>query len=75
MAVEVKTKKWGNSVGVVIPVDTAKSLDIKPDEEVIIEIRKKNNVLKDLFGAIKFKKQARELVKEARRELEGKWLK
>lgn len=74
MALEVKTKKWGNSIGVIIPSETVESLGIKPEEEIVIEIKERNNVLKELFGAINFKKSAKQIVKEARGELKSKWL-
>ena len=75
MAVEVKTKKWGNSIGIVIPIEAVKRLNIKPDEEIVIEIEKKENVLKEMFGSMKFKKSTKQILKEVREELEGKWLK
>ena len=75
MAVEVKTKRWGNSIGIVIPIEAVKRLNIKPDEEIVIEIEKKENVLKEMFGSMKFKKSTKQILKEAREELEGKWLK
>jgi len=75
MAIEVKTKKWGNSIGVVIPFKTAHKLKLRPEETVIIEITKKDNVLKDLFGALKFKKRTERILKEVREDLEGRWLK
>ncbi len=75
MAVEVKTKKWGNSIGVVIPSETIERLSIKPEEEIIIEIEKKNNVLKEMFGKAKIKKSSKKMIKEFRKETESKWMK
>jgi len=75
MAIEVKTKKWGNSIGVVIPIETANKLNLKPEETIIIEITKKEKVLKELFGSLKFKKSTEQILKEVRADLEGKWLK
>ena len=75
MAVEAVTKRWGNSIGVVIPSDTVDKLGIKPDESVMIEVTRKENVLKELFGSIKIKKSTEEIIKEARFESESKWLK
>lgn len=74
MAIEVKTKKWGNSIGVIIPNKTVEKLNIKPEENVMIEIEKKNNVLKELFGRAKFKKSAKKMITEFRRDYESKWL-
>ncbi len=75
MAIEVKTKRWGNSIGVVIPIETADKLNLKPEETIIIDIAKKDNVLKELFGSFKFKKSTGQIIKEARNDLEGGWLK
>ena len=75
MGVEVTTKKWGNSIGIVIPSEMVKRLNIKPEEKLTIEIEKKSNVLKELFGAIKFKKSTEEILKESRKDLESKWSK
>ncbi len=75
MAVEVKTRQWGNSIGIVIPVEAIERLNIRPDEEIIIEIQKKGNVLKELFGTLKFQKSTKEILKEVRKDLKGKWLK
>lgn len=41
MVIEVKTKKWGNSIGIIIPSEAVERLNIKPEEEITIEIVKK----------------------------------
>ena len=74
MSIEVKTKKWGNSIGVVIPIETADKLNLKPNEEIVIEIEKKSNALKELFGAMKSRKSTEQILKETRKDLESKWL-
>lgn len=71
MSIAVKTKQWGNSVGVVIPSEIIKELSIAPGEEVVIDIKKKQNILKELFGTIHFKKKTENILKEVRKELEG----
>jgi len=74
MAIEVKTKKWGNSIGIIIPSETVEMLGIKPEERIHIEIGKSSNVLKEMFGTMKSKKTAKQMVDEARKEMESKWL-
>jgi len=74
MAIEVKTKKWGNSIGLVIPREDVERLNIKPEEEIIIEIEKKNNVLKEMFGKAKFKKSAKKMIEDLRKENNSKWM-
>lgn len=54
--IEVKTKlrKWGNSLGVVVPQKTTSGLELKEGEEIIILLKKQEeNVLKENFGALK----------------------
>jgi antitoxin component of MazEF toxin-antitoxin module len=74
MGVETITKRWGNSIGVVIPNETVDKLSLKPNESVVIEITKKENPLKELFGAIRMKKSTELIIKETRAETESKWL-
>jgi len=74
MAIEVTTKRWGNSIGVVIPAEMTEKLNLKPEEKVIIDISKKSNVLKDLFGTLKIKKSTEKMLKDARADIESKWL-
>lgn len=71
---KVKAKKWGSSVGVIIPTSVARKYKIRPREDLIIEIKGKNStILKELFGSIAFSKPAPDLVREARKELESKF--
>lgn len=51
--IEVKAKKWGNSIGFVIPKKIAKKENFKVGEKVDIIIIPKNNVLKETFGMFK----------------------
>ncbi len=70
----VTTKKWGNSIGLILPANFVKQQHIHPGEELVIEVKKKQNVLKELFGALPFKKSTEQLLKESRKELESKWM-
>ena len=67
----VKAKQWGSSIGVIIPSETVDELSIRPGEELIVEIQRKQNVLKELFGAVHFKKKTEDILREVREELEG----
>lgn len=73
--IETVTKKWGSSLGVIIPREEVNNLNLKSGEEIVIRIEKKSNVLKELFGSMNFDKKTEVLLKETRGELEGKWLK
>ncbi len=68
----VTTKKWGNSIGVIIPKEVVDKEGIKPEQKVEIEIKGKKTVLEELFGALPFKKTTEQLLKESR-ELESKY--
>ena len=64
----MKARKWGNSVGLLLP----KSAGVKPDEEVNVHIEKTKGVLrvKDIFGKLRFRRSTEEMLREADRELE-----
>ena len=74
--IQCKIKKWGNSIGILIPKEEAKILNLSEGQEVAIEITKKENPLKELFG---FGKRtgvhlSKKHVVEARKMLESKWV-
>jgi antitoxin component of MazEF toxin-antitoxin module len=68
--ISCKTKQWGNSIGVIIPSCLVKEMNIKPNEELFVDIGKKKSVLKELFGTIKGINA--QTVKEVRKEMESK---
>lgn len=74
MAIEVELKQWGNSIGVIIPKNIINSLKARPGEKILIEVERKENPLKELFGALKFTKPTSQLLKEARKGMESKWM-
>tara|TARA_Y100000310_G_scaffold345481_1_gene465489 strand:+ start:2611 stop:2826 length:216 start_codon:yes stop_codon:yes gene_type:complete len=67
-----KVKQWGNSMALIIPRKDVKHLDLKPNEEVEVNIEKRSNVLKEFFGTMKFKKPTEQILKEARKNT-SKW--
>ena len=44
-------KKWGNSLGVIIPAEEVKTLNLKEGEIILLDIKKKEKV--DAFGIFK----------------------
>ncbi|MDP2924991.1 MAG: hypothetical protein Q8N99_01325 [Nanoarchaeota archaeon] len=75
MISETKIKAIGTSIGIIIPAEIVRNMDLKLDESVLIDIRKKENILKDMFGRGNVKGRLKEsTLKELRKELEGKWL-
>jgi len=67
--IKVKLRKWGNSIGVVIPQEVLSSERAKEGDEISIIIKKKKPDLKKLFGAYKFKQPTDEIMKEIDKEL------
>jgi len=67
---EVKTRKWGSSIGVVLPKEVVDEVGIKPDETIRIDIRKPVKV-KDVFGMFPNWKRNTQEIKD---ELRAGWL-
>ena len=72
--ITAKIKKWGNSIGLLIPKEEARKLNLKENQEVVVELIKKENPLKELYGSLKFNKSTEQLLKESRKMLESKWM-
>jgi len=64
----VQIKRWGNSLGVIIPASTAKQLNLKEGKMAIIEIKAKERI--DCFGICKGAKPFKE-EEEPHKELWG----
>ncbi|MEK6859385.1 MAG: hypothetical protein AABX54_01090 [Nanoarchaeota archaeon] len=74
MAIEVKTKKWGNSLGIIIPSKEAENLKLKENQTIRVDIHvTTENPLKEMFGALKFKTPTEKILKEIRKN-ESKWI-
>ena len=69
MELEAITRKWGNSIAIVIPSAIVEQQKIKENEKVSIKIeRKKPLKVKEIFGMLKnWKKPTDEIIKEARK--------
>jgi hypothetical protein len=48
---ECEVKKWGNSVGVILPKDIVKELGIKPRDKINIDVEKGVRI-KDIYGLL-----------------------
>jgi len=59
MAIEVVVKKWGNSMGVLLPKNEIEKYHLKVNDKLIIEVIKKANIM-DLFGSLKGKVSGQE---------------
>lgn len=52
MAVEIIVKKWGNSMGLILPKELIKIKGLKENDKVLVDIVKKTN-LRKIFGTLK----------------------
>ena len=51
-----KVKKWGNSLGIIIPKNVLDNENIEEGSEIEISVRSKNKTkVKDIFGILKGK--------------------
>lgn len=70
----VVAKKWGNSIGVIIPKEVVEKEGIKVDKPVQIEVKPVKNPLAELFGKYKTNKPTQQIKDELKKELWGKEL-
>lgn len=49
MEIKTKAKKWGSSIGIILPKSVVEVKRIKENDEIIVEV-KKPVIGKDLFG-------------------------
>ena len=67
---ETKVKKWGNSLGVIIPKEELKGESLKENDELFIIAMKRDNAIRESFGILKDWKMTGQKAKDlARREL------
>jgi len=73
VVVETKLKKWGNSLGLIIPKEVIDKENLKEEEKVRVILVNKNSskVLRETFGMLKgkIKKPTQQIKDELRREL------
>ncbi len=67
-----RLRKWGNSLGLLIPKEEARNLNLRESQEVVVELVKKDNPLKELFGFGSREKIKRQEFLETRKLLEGR---
>ena len=75
MSIDATVLKWGNSYGLRLSKKDVQRLNLRQKEQVVVEIRRKENPLKELFGAAKRegKKISRKDIMDARKMLESKY--
>lgn len=70
--IETKVKKWGNSLGIIIPSNTIEARNIKENDNVkVLILKDSRKVLRETFGIGKGKirKTGQEFKDESRRDL------
>lgn len=70
MEIKIKTKKWGNSIGVILPKSVVESRKIRENDEIVIEIRKQP-IMNQLFG--KFPRTSKRTAQEIKDEAKKGW--
>ena len=68
--IETKTRKWGSSIGVVLPKEVVDEIGIKPNEKITIDI-KKRPLAKEFFGLLKDWKRPTQEIKD---EMRAGWM-
>ena len=67
MASGAKVRRWGNSLGIVLPKQLVEERHIKAGDEIFIHDVIKVADFSDIFGKVKFKESAQELKDEGRK--------
>ncbi len=60
-------KKWGNSIGLVIPSEVVRKEGIRPGDAVEIDVRKRIPALEELAGTVKLRHNLQDLLREMER--------
>ena len=63
MEVRTTVRKWGNSLGIIIPAETIQAKQLHEGEEISIIIGKQNQI-KTLFGSLKHSKINAQKIKD-----------
>jgi len=70
MEIKARTRKWGNSIVIVIPRHVAKATHIVENEEIVVYIRKRL-VAGDLFG--KSKRKSKRTAQQIKDDMRAGW--
>jgi len=72
MEIETTTKKWGSSLGIILPKIIVEKENLKQNQKIkilAVETATKTRV-KDIFGKLKFKRSTQEILDEVDRDFE-----
>lgn len=76
MEVEAKPKKWGNSIGIIIPKEVVETENITLDDELVLHIEKKRSKKKKKLmkeGYIEMEEEAKKTNAEWE-QADAEWL-
>lgn len=59
-------RKWGNSIGVTLPLEIIQEEHIKPNDKIVVKV-KKIVPINELFGTLKTKRSGQSLKDEMRK--------
>lgn len=71
LEIKGKLRKWGNSLGLVIPLQKSRQENIKEGDEITAVLVKHGNVLKETFGTLKVKEHTQKIMKGIDKELDS----
>ena len=70
MEIETKTKRWGSSIGIVLPKTLVEEAGIKPNDIIVIEVKKRLKV-KEVFGL--FPRTSKKTAQQIKDEIRAGW--
>lgn len=78
MEIEIQTKKWGSSLGIIIPKEIVRKERIEKGQKIIVDILSKKTTVGDIFRMVeknplpktKDKRSTQEVMDEIDKELE-----
>ena len=56
MAIEVKLKRWGNSMAVIVPNEIVEKQRLKENDKILVQIGRKADI-SHIFGSLKSKRK------------------
>ena len=68
--IETKTRKWGSSIGVILPKVLVDEVGIKPNETIVIEVKKRHKA-KEFFGL--FPRTSKKTAQQIKDEIRQGW--
>lgn len=66
--VQSQIRKWGRSLGIVIPKEAVSKENLKEGEKIEIIVLKRTNALEKTFGKVKTMRSTEEIMKEIKEE-------